>query len=345
MTAPRPVSDLRVGLLSPIAWRTPPRHYGPWEQFVSLLSEGLVARGVDVTLFATGDSLTNAKLKSFVQTSYSEDATYDVKVAECMHISQCFEAAKDFDILHNSFDFLPLTYSALVDTPLVTTIHGFANDTNVPVYMKYNDRGAYVSISDADRHPQLTYAATIRHGIETSKFATSDKPDDYLLFFGRMHHDKGAVEAIKVAQRTGRRLVMAGIIQDNDYYCELVEPHIDGEQITFIGPINAAQRPALLANAAVLLHMINFDEPFGFSVAEAAASGTPTIAMERGSMAELIRDGETGFLVHSLDEAVEAVGKIDAVDRQLIRDHAVNAFGVDRMVDEYLALYEKVLAR
>ncbi|MEA2558326.1 MAG: hypothetical protein QOG88_1864, partial [Actinomycetota bacterium] len=153
-------------MLAPISWRVPPRHYGPWEQFVSLLTEGLVQRGVDVTLFATQDSITNATLVGTAPIGYSEDSSVDPKVWEALHIATVFERAAEFDLIHNSFDFLPLTYSELVRTPVVTTIHGFSSPKIVPVYQRYNDRGHYVAISDADRNPSLRYAATIHHGIE-----------------------------------------------------------------------------------------------------------------------------------------------------------------------------------
>ena len=213
-------------MLSPIAWTTPPRHYGPWELFASLLTEGLVARGHTVTLFATEDSSTAARLVSTSPTGWSEDPHIEPKVAECLHIASVFERADDFDIIHNGFDFLPLTYSELVATPVVTTIHGFSSEAIVPVYERYNGSNFYVAISDANRHPRLRYAATIHHGINTRQFVVRPDADDYLLFFGRIHPDKGTAEAIEVARRTGRPLVIAGIIQDQQYFTDQIEPHV-----------------------------------------------------------------------------------------------------------------------
>ncbi len=178
-------------MLAPIAWRTPPRHYGPWEQFASLLTEGLVAAGHHVTLFATADSITTASLHATAPRGWSEDTRIDAKVAECLHIASVFERAGEFDIIHNGFDFLPLTYSDLVTTPVVTTIHGFSSDRIIPVYERYDSTTAYVSISDADRHPNLHYAATIHHGIDIDEFAIHPSPGEHLLFFGRIHPDKG----------------------------------------------------------------------------------------------------------------------------------------------------------
>src|SRR4029079_17289830 len=172
-----------------------PRHYGPWELFASMLTEGLVARGHDVTLFATGDSITEARLRSVVPTGWSEDNTIDPKVAECLHISEVFERSDDFDVIHNGFDFLPLTFTDLVRTPVVTTIHGFSSPRIVPVYAKYNSRTTYVAISDADRHPALDYAATIHHGIDTDGFELHAEPGSYLAYFGRIHPDTGTLTA------------------------------------------------------------------------------------------------------------------------------------------------------
>src|SRR3954451_10181919 len=177
---------LRVAILAPISWRVPPRQYGPWEQFASLLTEGLVERGVDVTLFATADSVTTAHLVGTAPTGYSEDPALHAKAWEALHISALFERAGEFDVIHNSFDFLPLTYSGLVATPVVTTIHGFSSPSIVPVYEKYNRRGYYVSISDADRNDRLDYLATIYHGIDMKAFEATSGVGEYLLFFGRI---------------------------------------------------------------------------------------------------------------------------------------------------------------
>lgn len=338
-------SQLRVAMLAPISWRVPPRHYGPWEQFVSLLTEGLVSRGVDVTLFATADSVTGARLVGTAPMGYSEDAGLDAKVWEGLHISAVFERAEEFDVIHNSFDFLPLTYTGLVDTPVVTTIHGFSSERIVPVYEKYNDRGYYVAISDADRHEKLDYVATIHHGIDMRAFAVRPTPGDYLLFFGRIHPDKGTAEAIEVAERAAMPLTIAGIIQDDDYFDRFVKPRLDGEHVRYIGPVGPAMRGELLGGARALLHLINFAEPFGFSVVEAMACGTPVIAHPRGSMPELVRQGESGFLVDSVDEAVAAVHASGGMDRMAVRTSVEHRFDTHRMVDEYLAVYHRVVGQ
>ncbi len=335
---------MKIGMLAPISWRVPPRHYGPWEWVTSLVTEGLVARGVDVTLFATGDSVTSARLHWVCPRPYSEDRELDPKVWECLHISEVFEHADEFDIIHNQFDFLPLSYSRLVRTPVVTTIHGFSSPKILPVYRKYNRRTHYVSISNADRHPDLNYIATVYHGIPLSEYQFCPAPDDYLLFFGRIHNDKGTYEAIQVAQRVGMPLIIAGIIQDEEYFRTKVAPYVDGQRIKYVGPVGQPRKSELLGHARALLHMINFDEPFGLSVVEAMACGTPVIAVQRGAMPELIDDGATGFLVAGWEEAVETVNKIESIDRAHCRAWVEERFSSDRMVDDYLTVYRKILS-
>jgi glycosyltransferase involved in cell wall biosynthesis len=334
-----------VAVLAPISWRVPPRHYGPWEQFASLLTEGLVARDVDVTLFASADSVTSARLVGTIPTGYSEDPSLDAKVWEGLHIATAFERAGEFDLIHNSFDFLPLTYSGLVDTPVVTTIHGFSSPRILPVYQRYDARGHYVAISDADRDPSLTYAATIHHGIPMDRFPLHEAPQHYLLFFGRIHPEKGAAEAIDVAMRAGLPLVMAGIVQDRAYFEAAVAPRLDGDRVRYLGPVGADDRGDLLGGAIALLHLIDFEEPFGYSVVEAMACGTPVVAYSRGSMPELIKEGVGGFLVGSIDGAVDAVERCRGLHGAAVRATVERRFGVDRMVDEYLDLYHRVLAR
>jgi len=333
----------RIAVLAPIAWRTPPRHYGPWELFASLLADGLVELGHDVTLFATADSLTTATLSSTVACGWSEDQRIDPKVAECTHIAAVFERAADFDVIHNGFDFLPLTYSGLVSTPVVTTIHGFSSPQIVPVYERYDATTTYVAISDADRHPRLHYAATIHHGIDVDAFALHPDSDDHLLFFGRIHPDKGTAHAIEVARRAGRRLVIAGIVQDERYFRDEIVPHLDGDRVSYVGPVDAVDRSEMLGSAHALLHLIDFDEPFGFSVVEAMACGTPVIAYERGSMGELIEHDRTGFVVHTVDEATRAVDLADGLDRAAIRASIAIRFDRKLMVERYAAVYDDVL--
>jgi glycosyltransferase involved in cell wall biosynthesis len=336
---------LRIAMLAPISWRTPPRHYGPWELVTSLLTEALVERGVDVTLFATKDSRTSGTLAGLCPAPYSEDSTVDAKTWEMLHVAHVFERAREFDLIHNQADFVPLAFSRLVETPMVTTIHGFSSERILPAFKAYEDRVHYVAISDADRHPDLRYAATIHHGIGLDDFPFDPDGSDDLLFFGRIHADKGATEAIEAARRAGRRLVMAGIVQDQNYYRDHVVPALDDRLVVYRGPVGGMDRTHILGSAYALLHLINFDEPFGLSVVEALASGTPVIASDRGSMPELIDHGVTGFLVKNLADAVDAIGRIGEIDRAACRAAVSDRFTVDRMADRYLGLYRLLLDR
>lgn len=332
---------MRVAVLAPVAWRTPPRHYGPWEQVASNITEGLVARGLDVTLFATADSVTGGRLDWVIEQGYEEDRSQDAKVAECLHISNLMEKAGAFDIIHNHFDFLPLTYSGLIKTPVVTTIHGFSSPKIIPVYQKYNKSSHYVSISNSDRSPLLTYAATIYNGLRVSDFEFQGSPEDYLLYFGRIHHDKGTAEAIEIATRSKKKLLIAGIIQDVNYFEQKVRPFLS-DQIIYVGEAGPEKRNKLMKNALALLHPINFDEPFGMSVAEAMLCGTPVIAFKRGSMSELIIHGKTGFLVDTADQAIEVVSDLAKINRLECRNWSEEQFSQERMVNEYVKLYERL---
>jgi glycosyltransferase involved in cell wall biosynthesis len=335
---------MHIAMLSPIAWRTPPRHYGPWESVASLLTEGLVARGHDVTLFATADSQTSGTLRAVCPRGYEEDRSLIPKVWECLHISELFEHADGYDIIHNHFDYLPLTYTGLTTIPVVTTIHGFSSPGILPVYKKYNNKVFYVSISDADRSPDLDYIKTIHHGIDIKQFDFQPVPDDdTLLFFGRIHHDKGAHQAIEIARACNKKLILAGIIQDQAYYDQYVALHIDNDKVIYAGSVGPVERNRLLGKACALLHPIQFDEPFGLSVIESMACGTPVIAFDRGSMPELIESGKSGFLVNNADEAIETVARIKEIDRAYCRHQVERHFTIDRMIHEYTQVYEMIL--
>ncbi len=338
---------MRIGVISSLAHRTPPRDYGPWELVASTLAEGYVARGHEVTLFATQDSCTAGRLVGTLPTGYEEDRTLDAKVGEALHLGRAFEHAHQFDVLHNHFDFLPLSYSRLVETPLVTTIHGFSSERIVPVYRAYDDHVHYVAISDADRHSDLHYAATIHHGIDLADFDYVAEPGDYLLYFARIHPHKGTHHAIEIARRAALPLKLAGIVQDAGYFDAAVRPHLDGVHVDYLGSVGPQERSALLGGALALLHPIEFAEPFGLSVVEAMATGTPVIAAALGSMPEIIDDGRTGFLVHPdrlVTESVRAVGRLGEIGRLDCRNEAVRRFDRERVIDAYLRLFEQIVA-
>ena len=333
---------MKIAVLAPIAWRTPPEKYGPWEQVASNITEGLVEKNIDVTLFATGNSHTKGKLEYISETAYAEDPNIDPKVWECLHISHLMEQAHRFDIIHNNFDFLPLTYSRLINTPMVTTIHGFSSPKIIPVYKKYNSGNFYVSISNSDRNPELDYTATVYNGINTKAFTFCPKPKDYLLFFGRIHPEKGTYEAIKIAQKAGKKLIISGLIQHREYFNEKVKPYINNN-IVYVGNSDPEKRNKLLGEAYALLHPISFKEPFGLSVAEAMLCGTPVIAFNLGAMPELILHEKTGFLVNTTKEAVKAVANIKSISREACREWALSKFSREKMIEGYLEVYKNIL--
>jgi glycosyltransferase involved in cell wall biosynthesis len=226
---------------------------------------------------------------------------------------------------------------------VVTTIHGLSSPQVVPVYRAYNDIGHYVAVSAANRHPDLKYAATIHPGLDMSQFTFVAQPGGYLLFLGRIHPDKGTHLAIDVARRAGLPLIIAGVIEDEAYFRDAVEPHVDGAAVTYRGAAGPAERDALLGGARALLHLISFAEPFGLGVVEALATGTPVIATPLGSMSELVRHGVTGYLVSDAAAAAAAVAKIDDLDRSACREDALTRFSADRMIDEYLALFQTIV--
>ena len=310
----------------------------------SNITEGLVARGWDVTLFASGDSVTNARLHAVVDRGYEEDPAADPKVAEYLHISEAFEHAGEFDLIHSHYDFMALTYTRLVKTPVLTTIHGFSSPKIMAVYEKYRD-GYFVSISDSDRAPGLDYLATVYNGIDLSLYPFQKSAGEDLIFLGRIHPDKGVHLAIEVARRSGRRLLIAGIIQDESYFKAHVKPHINDRDICYIGPVGVAEKNELFARACALLHLNTIPERFGLVLAEANAAGVCVIAMDLGSCREVIEHGQTGFLVNSVDEAVQALTRLPEIDRRACRERVQRRFSIETMVAGYERVYSTIFDR
>jgi glycosyltransferase involved in cell wall biosynthesis len=334
------LSSKRVAVLSPVAWRTPPRQYGAWETVAGNIAEGLVSRGWDVTLFATGDSVTRAHLHAVVDRGYEEDRAIDPKVAEYLHISEAFEHAAEFDLIHSHYDFMALSYTRLVKTPVLTTIHGFSSPRIMPMYRKYRG-GYFVSISDSDRAPGLNYLATVYNGIDLALYPLRKPGADHLVFLGRIHPDKGVHLAIEVARLSGLPLLIAGIIQDRTYYRQRVEPHLD-QAIRYLGPVDVAGKNELFAQARALLHLNTIPERFGLVLAEANAAGVPVIAMDLGSCREVIEDGRTGFLVNTVQEAVRALQRLGEIDPDACRRRVRECFSVETMVQAYERVYQTI---
>jgi glycosyltransferase involved in cell wall biosynthesis len=260
-----------------------------------------------------------------------------------LHISEIFERSADFDLIHNHFDFLPLSYSRLVDTPVLTTIHGFSSSSILPVYKKYDGETHYVAISESDKSPELDYIATIHHGIDLAQFSFAPAAGEYLLFFGRIHPEKGVHEAIQVARQAGKKLVIAGIIQDREYFETQVEPYLDGDTVEYVGSVGPAKRQQVLGGALALLHLITFDEPFGLSLVESLACGTPVIAFGRGSIPEIIKHATTGYIVENVEQAVAAVAAVHSINRSACRQDAEERFSCARMAGDYVRVYEEIL--
>ncbi len=331
--------------MAPVAWRTPPRAYGAWETVAGNIAEGLVARGwKNVTLFATKESITKAKLVGFVERGYEEEQKHLPLVSTCLHISKVMERADEFDLIHNNFDYLPLTYLPFIKTPMLTTIHGFSDPDILRVYYEHKDT-YYTSISDSDRDPGLPYLATVYNGIDLSNLTFRETPGDKLVHYGRIDMDKGTHLAIDVAKKSGRDLIIAGIIQDQQYFDDLIKPHINDTSIKFIGPVNPVQRDALLKDAYAVIHLNTIPERFGLVMAESMAAGVPLIVMDLGSCREVIEDKVTGFLVNSVDEAVAALSKIDSIDRKKCRLRVEENFTIDCMVSGYEKVYEEIFRR
>jgi glycosyltransferase involved in cell wall biosynthesis len=330
----------RIAVLSPVAWRTPPRQYGAWETVAGNITEGLVARGWDATLFATRDSLTRARLHAVVERGYEEDRSIDPKVAEYLHISEAFEHAAEFDLIHSHYDFMALAFSRLVKTPVLTTVHGFSSPQIMPVYQKYRD-GYFVSISDADRAPGLNYVGTVYNGIDLSLYPLQEKAGEHLVFLGRIHPDKGVHLAIETARLSGRPLLIAGIIQDRAYFQQQVEPHLS-DSIRYVGPVDVAGKNELFAQAEALLHLNTIPERFGLVLAEANAAGVPVIAMDLGSCREVIEDGRTGFLVNDAQGAASALGRLGEIDRAACRRRVEERFSIATMVEGYERVYQAI---
>lgn len=338
------IRDKRIAILAPVAWRTPPRAYGAWETVASNITEGLVARGwKNVTLFATKDSVTKANLVGFVDKGYEEDTSQIPAVSTCLHISKALSRADEFDLIHSNFDYLPLTYLPFIQTPMLTTVHGFSEPDILRVYRDHKDT-YYVSISDSDRDPELPYVATVYNGIDLANLTFRQQPGESLVFYGRIHPDKGLHLAIETARKADMPLIVAGIIQDQDYFNQCAT-HFDDKLIKFIGPVNPPQRDALLKEALAVIHLNTIPERFGLVMAESMAAGVPVIAMDLGSCREVIKDKETGFLVNSVDEAVEAMRKIDRIDRKKCRQRVEENFTIDCMVSGYEKVYEEIFRR
>lgn len=341
---------MRIAQVAPLWERVPPPAYGGIELVVGLLTDELVRRGHEVTLFASGDSITLAKLESVHAQALRLDSTVkEYGIYEMLQMSRVYEKASEFDIIHSHVGCAALPYGNLVKTPTVHTLHGIFTPDNEKMFTHARSQ-PYISISDAQREPRLNLncVATVYNGIDTSTYEFHEKPQDppYLAFLGRISPEKGTHLAIEIAKRSGWRLKMAGKVDvvDVDYYEQEIKPHIDGKQIEYWGEADHAQKNELIGGAVATLFPITWREPFGLVMVESMVTGTPVIAIELGSTSEVIVHGKTGLLCHSVDECVEAIDKVTQLNRNDCREQVLKHFSVERMTDGYEAVYQKVLA-
>jgi glycosyltransferase involved in cell wall biosynthesis len=335
---------VKLALLAPITWPCPPSGYGPWEQIAANIAAGMTRRGLDVTLFATGNSTAAGRISSVVEVGLNEDPAQNADVAIALHVAALFERAHEFDLIHNNLDWKPLTYALASSLPpMLTTIHGFSAPPILAAYYAAAQRSFFCSISDADRDPGLSYLATCYNGIDPESFTFTEKAGEYLAFLGRFHPEKGPHLAIEIAKRAGVRLKLAGVPHDEAYFKELLEPHIDGDAVQLVGHIAGPARDEFLGNALALVHMTTRPERFGLVLVEAMACGTPVLGARMGSLPEIVPDGVTGYLCRDVAEAVARVPQLAALDRSACRARVEAEFSTGRMVDRYCAIYADAL--
>lgn len=334
---------MKVAILSPIHWRTPPRKYGPWELIASYIAEGMTKKGHDVTLYATGDSETAGKLRWICPNPLMEDTTLEPKVYQYLHSALPFEEADQFDIIHNHYDVYPLVFSKIIRTPVVTTMHGFSSPQAAEIARRYSNTHL-VSISYADRQqvPDLNWVANIYHGVPIDLYEFNNNPSDYFLYLGRITPDKGVHLSVKLAKKLGIKLKIAGLMENQQYYDQEIKPFI-GEKIEFLGEVDNKTKNELLKNALGFLHLNTYPEGFGLTLVESMVCGTPVIGMNKGSISEVVENGKTGYVIENLEQAGEAIRKIENIDRKNCRLRVEENFTVEKMVNEYEKVYKKIL--
>jgi glycosyltransferase involved in cell wall biosynthesis len=340
---------MRIAQVAPLWERVPPPAYGGIELVVGLLTDELVRRGHEVTLFASGDSISLAKLEAVHPQALRLDPNVrEYGIYEMLQMSRVFEQAQSFDVIHSHMGCAALPYCNLVKTPVVHTLHGIFTPDNEKMF-RHACKQPYVSISNTQREPRLglNYVSTVYNGIDVDSYNFYPQPDQprYLAFLGRISPEKGTHLAIDIAKRSGWHLKLAGKIDvvDVEYFETAIKPHIDGKQIEYLGEANHVQKNILMGGAVATLFPITWREPFGLVMVESMAAGTPVIAMKLGSTTEVIADGKTGFLCNDVDECVAAIDKVAQLSRQDCRQHVINRFSVQRMVDGYEAVYQQLI--
>jgi glycosyltransferase involved in cell wall biosynthesis len=336
---------MRIAHIAPVATTIPPQKSGSVEQMTSLLTEGLVAAGHDVTLFATADSKTSARLRAIYPRGYWHDENmWPWELYEMLNLAAAVEEAADFDIIHYEAAYYPmsLAFTRLSPTPLVQTLHHAPSAAEVGLWSRYPE-APFVAISNEQARllKGINVVGTVLHGIDTDNFTFRETPDDYLLFLGRFTDGKGVLQAIEIARRVGMRLVLAAA--EDQYYRDKIAPHVDGTRIVYHGEADYPAKVKLYGGARALLYPIQAPEPFGLVLAEAMACGTPVAALDRGAVREIVDDGVTGFVFSDLEQMVNELPRVFGLDRRRVRERAAARFGVQRMVDEYIAVYRRIV--
>jgi glycosyltransferase involved in cell wall biosynthesis len=338
---------LRIALVAPVAQSIPPARSGSIETVTALLATGLVARGHDVTLFATRSSTTPAKLHAVYDRGYDEDPSlWPWELCELFNLAAACERADSFDVIHYQARYFPmsLAFTRTSPTPILQTLHHLPAQSEVALWSSYPE-APFVAVSkgQARRLAGLNVVAIVHHAVDAAAFAFSPRPDDYLVFLGRFTEGKGVLQAIDVARRTGMRLILAAA--ENEYYRDAVAPHVDQDRVRYVGEVDHAAKAALLGGARALLYPVQAGEPFGLVLAEAMVCGTPVAALDRGAVGELVDEGITGCVFASLDEMVAGLPGVLSLDRSLVRARALERFGPDRMVDAYVDVYSQLVLK
>jgi glycosyltransferase involved in cell wall biosynthesis len=341
---------MHIAQIAPLTEAIPPKLYGGTERVVSWLTEELIALGHDVTLFASGDSVTAAKLEAMWPRALRLDGSVrDPNALHMMMIEQVYRRAADFDFLHCHLDYYPFSLFSRQATPFVTTLHGRLDlPEHQPVFDTFSTVPV-VSISNAQRRPlpQAHWVRTVHHGLPAKLLEPKPIKPSYFAFLGRIAPEKGIDRAIRIAEHCGAKLKVAAKIDraDEDYYNEKIEPLMRAGAVEFIGEISDKEKPEFLSGAVTLLFPIDWPEPFGLVMIEAMACGTPVIAFNRGSVPEIIEDGVTGFVVEDINGAVGAVDRLGQLSRDKIRKRFEERFTARRMAQDYLSVYRSLSAR
>jgi len=335
---------VRIAHIAPVATSIPPPKSGSVETMTSLLTEGLVARGHDVTLFATGDSTTGAKLHAIYPHGYWHDEhMWPWELYEMLNLAAVVERAAEFDVIHYEAAYYPmsLAFTRLSPTPIVQTLHHSPSQAEIALWCRYPE-APFVAISNeqAGLLSGLKVVATVLHGIDTASFVFREKPDDYLLFLGRFTEGKGVLQAIELAKRVDMRLILAAA--EGDYYRERVAPHVDGRRVVYYGEADFDAKVKLYGGARALLYPIQSREPFGLVLAEAMACGTPVAALDRGAVREVVDEGVTGMIFDNLEQMANDLPRVFDLDRRRVRERAIARFDAARMVDEYITVYKRL---